>query len=90
MPSLFEPTVINGMALRNRIVRSATAEGLATADGAATAALEAMLAAFAAGGVGLAAIQVVQVGWGHLSAKFESFALGGPGQPNGASASKQH
>ena len=44
----------------------------------------------AAGGVGLAAIQVVQVGWGHLSAKFESFALGGPGQPNGASASKQH
>ena len=31
MPSLFEPTVINGMALRNRFVRSATAEGLATA-----------------------------------------------------------
>ena len=53
MPSLFEPTVINGMALRNRFVRSATAEGLATADGAATGALETMLAAFAGGGVGL-------------------------------------
>ena len=53
MPSLFEPTVINGMALRNRFVRSATAEGLATADGASTASLETMLAALAGGGVGL-------------------------------------
>jgi 2,4-dienoyl-CoA reductase-like NADH-dependent reductase (Old Yellow Enzyme family) len=53
MPSLFEPTVINGMALRNRFVRSATAEGLANADGASTGTLETMLAAFAGGGVGL-------------------------------------
>ena len=53
MPSLFEPTVITGMALRNRFVRSATAEGLATADGASTPRLEAMLAELAVGGVGL-------------------------------------
>jgi 2,4-dienoyl-CoA reductase-like NADH-dependent reductase (Old Yellow Enzyme family) len=53
MPSLFEPTVINGMALGNRFVRSATAEGLATADGASTPLLEAMLAELAGGGVGL-------------------------------------
>jgi len=53
MPSLFEPTVINGMALGNRFVRAATAEGLATADGASTPLLEAMLAELAGGGVGL-------------------------------------
>jgi 2,4-dienoyl-CoA reductase-like NADH-dependent reductase (Old Yellow Enzyme family) len=53
MPTLFEPTTINGMALDNRFVRSATAEGLATADGTSTPALETMLAELAAGGVGL-------------------------------------
>ena len=64
MPGLFEPTAINGMALRNRFVRSATAEGLATADGASSAALEAMLAAFADGGVGL-----VIAGYAYVSAE---------------------
>jgi 2,4-dienoyl-CoA reductase-like NADH-dependent reductase (Old Yellow Enzyme family) len=53
MPGLFEPTTINGMTLRNRFVRSATAEGLATANGASTPRLEAMLAELADGGVGL-------------------------------------
>ena len=53
MPSLFEHTTIAGMALENRFVRSATAEGLATTDGASTPALGAMLAELADGGVGL-------------------------------------
>ncbi|HEY5169742.1 MAG TPA: NADH:flavin oxidoreductase, partial [Thermoleophilia bacterium] len=41
------------MALGDRFVRSATAEGLATADGASTESLETMLAELAVGGVGL-------------------------------------
>jgi 2,4-dienoyl-CoA reductase-like NADH-dependent reductase (Old Yellow Enzyme family) len=53
MPSLFEPTTISGMLLTNRFVRSATWEGLATADGASTPALHRMMAELAAGGVGL-------------------------------------
>lgn len=53
MPSLFEHMPINGMALRNRFVRSATWEGLATNDGASTPPLDAMMAELAAGGVGL-------------------------------------
>ena len=53
MPTLFEPTTINGKALGNRFVRSATAEGLATADGTSTPLLEAMLSELASGGVGL-------------------------------------
>jgi 2,4-dienoyl-CoA reductase-like NADH-dependent reductase (Old Yellow Enzyme family) len=36
MSALFELTVINGMSLANRFVRSATWEGYATTDGACT------------------------------------------------------
>jgi 2,4-dienoyl-CoA reductase-like NADH-dependent reductase (Old Yellow Enzyme family) len=50
---LFEPTVLNGMALANRFVRSATWEGLATAEGFATEALARLLADLARGNVGL-------------------------------------
>jgi 2,4-dienoyl-CoA reductase-like NADH-dependent reductase (Old Yellow Enzyme family) len=53
VPSLFEPTSINGMILENRFVRSATWEGMASADGASTPPLDAMMAELAAGGVGL-------------------------------------
>ena len=53
MPSLFEPMTINGMALKNRFVRSATWEGLAADDGSSTRPLDAMMAELAAGGVGL-------------------------------------
>jgi 2,4-dienoyl-CoA reductase-like NADH-dependent reductase (Old Yellow Enzyme family) len=53
MCGLFEQTTIAGMSLGNRFVRSATAEGLASATGASTPALEAMLAELADGGVGL-------------------------------------
>jgi 2,4-dienoyl-CoA reductase-like NADH-dependent reductase (Old Yellow Enzyme family) len=53
MSKLFQPSAINGMTLANRFVRSATWEGLAAADGGATPELVAVLAALAAGGVGL-------------------------------------
>ncbi len=53
MSILFEPTVINGMNLANRFVRSATWEGLATTDGACTSRLTDMMANLAEGGVGL-------------------------------------
>jgi len=49
MPGLFEPTTINGMALKNRFVRSATWEGMAADGGTSTPALEAMMAELAAG-----------------------------------------
>lgn len=53
MAELFEPTVLNGMYLANRSVRSATWEGLATAEGYATDALAALLTGLAQGEVGL-------------------------------------
>jgi len=53
MPTLFEPTSINGMELPNRFVRSATWEGLAAEDGSFTPPLGESLARLAAGGVGL-------------------------------------
>jgi 2,4-dienoyl-CoA reductase-like NADH-dependent reductase (Old Yellow Enzyme family) len=53
MSKLFEESSINGMILRNRFVRAATWEGLATNDGEATPRLIAMMASLAHGGVGL-------------------------------------
>jgi 2,4-dienoyl-CoA reductase-like NADH-dependent reductase (Old Yellow Enzyme family) len=53
MARLFERSEINGMVLRNRFVRSATWEGLATDDGASTSKLVDLMARLAAGGVGL-------------------------------------
>ncbi|MCF8069869.1 MAG: NADH:flavin oxidoreductase [Desulfobacterales bacterium] len=53
MSKLFESTTINGMALLNRFVRSATWEGVATADGKVTPALIKMMTDLADGGVGL-------------------------------------
>ena len=50
---LFEPTVLNGMTLSNRFVRSATWEGLATAEGFATDCLSRLLVDLARGNVGL-------------------------------------
>jgi 2,4-dienoyl-CoA reductase-like NADH-dependent reductase (Old Yellow Enzyme family) len=50
---LFEPTVLNGMTLANRFVRSATWEGLATAEGFATEGLARLLVDLARGNVGL-------------------------------------
>jgi 2,4-dienoyl-CoA reductase-like NADH-dependent reductase (Old Yellow Enzyme family) len=53
MTDLFEPTVLNGMTLANRFVRSATWEGLATAEGFATEGLAKLLVDLARGNVGL-------------------------------------
>lgn len=53
MPKLFETASINGMALANRFVRSATWEGLAGEDGSSTTRLEELSAELASGGAGL-------------------------------------
>jgi 2,4-dienoyl-CoA reductase-like NADH-dependent reductase (Old Yellow Enzyme family) len=53
MNRLFESAAINSMKLRNRFVRSATWEAMATADGAVTPRLIDTIAALAKGGVGL-------------------------------------
>lgn len=53
MSKLFEPTIINGMMLANRFVRSATYEGMANDDGSCTQKLIDYMAQLANGGVGL-------------------------------------
>jgi 2,4-dienoyl-CoA reductase-like NADH-dependent reductase (Old Yellow Enzyme family) len=56
MPSsgpLFSPAAISGLVLSNRFVRSATWEGLAAADGSATAELERLYVQLASNDVGL-------------------------------------
>ena len=53
MEPLFEPGRINGLTLKNRIVRSATWEGMAAEDGSVTAPLIDLYRALADGGVGL-------------------------------------
>jgi 2,4-dienoyl-CoA reductase-like NADH-dependent reductase (Old Yellow Enzyme family) len=50
---LFETTTLNGMTLKNRFVRSATAEGMATEDGVATPRLINLMVELVQGGVGL-------------------------------------
>ena len=53
MPSLFDPIVINGMHLKNRIVRSATGENMATLDGFPTDDMKRLYEQLARGGSGL-------------------------------------
>jgi 2,4-dienoyl-CoA reductase-like NADH-dependent reductase (Old Yellow Enzyme family) len=53
MSKLFETTNLNGMTLRNRFVRSATAEGMATEDGEVTSRLVNLMVELVQGGVGL-------------------------------------
>jgi 2,4-dienoyl-CoA reductase-like NADH-dependent reductase (Old Yellow Enzyme family) len=53
MSNLFDESFINQMRLKNRFVRSATWEGLATAEGEATHRLIEMMALLARGDVGL-------------------------------------
>ena len=53
MSIVFEPTLINGMSLTNRFIRSATWEGMATTDGACTSRLTNMMVKLVEGGVGL-------------------------------------
>lgn len=53
MAQLFETTTINGMTLRNRFIRSATWEGLATSEGLATPELTRLMISLVEGEVGL-------------------------------------
>ena len=53
MAELFEPTLLNGMELSNRFVRSATWEGLATKGGAPSPQLNGMMVELVEGQVGL-------------------------------------
>ncbi len=53
MSAIFEQTSINGMKLANRIVRSATWEGMAADDGAVTPKLQKTMVDLALGSVGL-------------------------------------
>jgi len=53
MSKVFESTVINSMALKNRFVRSATWEGMAADDGSCTPKLTETMVRLADGGVGL-------------------------------------
>jgi 2,4-dienoyl-CoA reductase-like NADH-dependent reductase (Old Yellow Enzyme family) len=53
MTTLFEPATLNGMTVRNRFVRSATWEAMATPAGEVTPKLVDTIAALARGGVGL-------------------------------------
>lgn len=53
MSKLFEESIINGMSLKNRFVRAATWEGLATKEGEVTPKLIEMMTSLAKGGVGL-------------------------------------
>lgn len=53
MKKIFDRTVINGMELANRFVRSATYEGMAADDGAVTPKLIETMTKLAKGGVGL-------------------------------------
>jgi 2,4-dienoyl-CoA reductase-like NADH-dependent reductase (Old Yellow Enzyme family) len=53
MPSLFEPLTINGMTLRNRLIRSATWEGMCDPAGRPTQRLVDCYRTLAGGGLGL-------------------------------------
>jgi 2,4-dienoyl-CoA reductase-like NADH-dependent reductase (Old Yellow Enzyme family) len=53
MPQIFEPTTINGLKLNNRLVRSATWEGLADDEGRVNQRLVDLYRDLARGGVGL-------------------------------------
>jgi 2,4-dienoyl-CoA reductase-like NADH-dependent reductase (Old Yellow Enzyme family) len=70
MPDVFDPTVINGLRLANRFVRSATYEGLADENGGVTDRLVALYEELARGDIGL-----IVVGYAYVQRN----GRGGPG-----------
>jgi len=68
MPTLFEKTVINGMELKNRLVRSATHEAMADDEGFPTDQLFKLYERLAKGGVGLIIMErlITSLYAGHL------------------------
>ena len=75
MRTLFDETTLNGMVLKNRLVRSATWEGMAAPDGRPTARLAAYYATLAQGGVGL-----IITGYAYHPSRREA-ASGADGDP---------
>lgn len=67
MAKLFEPAHINGMTLRNRVVRSATFEGMANPDGSCTPRLVELMGTLARGGVGL-----IMTGYAYVNQRGKS------------------
>jgi 2,4-dienoyl-CoA reductase-like NADH-dependent reductase (Old Yellow Enzyme family) len=67
---LYEPTKINNMTLKNRLVRSATYEAMAAADGSVTDQLIDMYTSLAKGGVGL-----IITGTTHIQENGHGFPL---------------
>lgn len=67
MPAiLFEPVKINGLQLKNRLVRAATAEAMATTEGLPTPQLKDLYCALAEGEVGLIITSAAAVeAWAH-------------------------
>ena len=53
MGTMFETSIINGLQMNNRFVRSATWEGMAAEDGKVTPKLIELMVELAKGGVGL-------------------------------------
>lgn len=68
---LFDPITINGVELRNRLVKSAMGEGMATEDGCVTPPLVALYERWARGEVGLAITGMTSVVEGHQMADGE-------------------
>mgnify|MGYP003623361584 CR=1 FL=1 len=69
--SLTSPLTIKGLTIKNRLARSATWEALASAEGLATAKLQNLLSAVAAGGVGLIATGMASVAKSGLGSSTE-------------------
>ncbi len=70
MPELFEPTIINGMELKNRIVKSATLENMATLGGLPTESTLKFYRRLAKGGTGL-----IIAGYAYVNKDGRSYPL---------------